>query len=564
MPIIDYRSNTHQLAIKCAFADNAIIRTLRSRRWDPGIKAWIMPAGAVELRDLANAFPGRIALTPAARILVRQIREEYDRRTAARSMEDAELIAPWSNRLRPFQRVGVSFLVSAKRAILADDRGLGKTVQALTALYETNAFPALIVCQATCRLTPWRDEIRKWMGEDYSIAVIGGSNQNRQDRLALFAQNADITVINYESTRIHEEELQARTWGTLIVDESHLMKNPDALQTKRILGVARRCEHVYLVTGTPILNRAQEIWTSLMAIDPRTFDPESGYWSFIRRHFEIVPDRFGVKIGGLLNPVAFRKFMEPYFLRREKWEVTPEMPSKTVQRVMVEMDSRQREMYREMAAEWLVTLADGGIITVPIILAKMTRLRQIAVSPRLLDRDAPVGPKIEAVLDLLDSTEDKVVIFSQFKTALDLVEEGLEPGTYVRIDGDVPMDDRPDLINRFQTDPDCRAFLGTIQASGLGITLHAAATAIFMDKAWSPGVNDQAQDRLHRIGQTRPVTILEISAENSIDDWMEELLADKREIFDAVFGNQRPAETGITFSMRDWLTQWLARWNVNS
>jgi len=556
MPVIDHRAGEDRIIVRCAFEDNATIKTISGRAFNSALRAWTIPATIDAIAAIKDRFPGRLAATPAARRLVESITAEHQRQLGAREAEDATITAPWADRLFPFQRAGVSYLTIAKRAILADDMGLGKTLQALTAVHEEGAFPLLVVCQSTCKIDPWRKEIRAWLGDAPTVEVLGirGSRTKKQ-RLAAMERKPDILIINYESARGHEAELMARDWGAVIVDEAHLIKNQKAQQSRVVLAVAAKTERLFLLTGTPILNRAQEIWTQLHAINPTRF---ARYWDFVFAHFETHRNGYGTVVGGLKDEAAFRELLKPHFLRRTKTEVLPDMPSKMTVRRVLEMSDVQAAMHRQMANDWEVTTA-AGPVTANIVLTQLGYLRQIAASPRLLDPEADAGPKIEAIAELLDSTDDKVVVFSQYKKTLDAMAEVLnERGIgHVRIDGDVDQDERPVLIERFQQDQDTRVFLGTIQAAGHGVTLTAAATVVFIDRHWTPGVNNQAADRVHRIGQTRPVTVIELSVEDSIDEWLEDLLATKAAVFAALFGG---ANQGAANEIAEELTRFMARW----
>jgi len=449
-----------------------------------------------------------------------------------------------ADHLYPFQIEGVDFLVKTKRALLGDDMGLGKTAQAITACKRLNAQKILVICPNSVKYV-WQREFEKWE-PSYDVRVVVGDKQQRLDQIWGTAQ---VVVINFEIVREWQvkvtkelkqtDELKAllsQTWDVMIIDEAHRVKSRHAQVTKAVTRLARQSTHnLFLLTGTPIMNRPDELWTLLRAISPKQF---TSYWRFVQSYCHVYHDGFGWVVGNLLpyRVAPLREVLSHFAIRRTKNEVLQDLPEKTVQQVWVNLENDQLRVYREMA-KTMWTELEGKVVSAAVVIAQITRLKQIAIDPKLmLSEDSPLeGAKVDALGDILEGAGDqKVVVFSQFARALRKLSATLKI-PHAMVTGDVTGKAREDSIQRFQTDSDCRVLLASIPAGGQGITLTAASIAVFLDKAWTPAMNIQAQDRLHRIGQKKPVTIIELLAAGTVEEGIEKLLNSKIETFRKLF-----------------------------
>lgn len=445
-------------------------------------------------------------------------------------------------RLYPFQDDGVDFLKSRSRAMLADEPGLGKTVQALRACEAINARRVLIVCPNSIK-NVWVREIEQWTASSYSL--IDGSASKRKK---LLTADAVYTIINYEALRCHavskpksaqlEPEL-CQEWDVLILDEAHRVANRKAQISKVVKAVAKNATCVYELTGTPVLNKASDLWILLNLLDSKQF---SSYWQFAKKYCEIVFNGYGYQVLDIpdQNDARVRRLrhdLAPFMLRRLKKDVFSQMPAKTIQQVWIDLQGRQLTAYREMEIKMLSQLVSGEKVYAPVVIAQITRLKQIAIDPYLmLNSDHPItGAKIDAVKDILSSCEGKkIVIFSQFVKALNRLADLLTSLnlSYATLTGEITGPARQQEIDRFQNDPNCPVFLCSTKAGGIGLTLTAASIAIFLDKLWTPALNTQASDRLHRIGQTEPVMIYEVLAKDTVEEDIEMLLSRKQNVSD--------------------------------
>jgi len=462
--------------------------------------------------------------------------------------------------LYPFQEVGVKRLIESPRLFLSDDMGLGKTIQAIVAVEELGAKKVLVVCQNSMKgiirtstkegkLEPeiiggWAKEISIW-APSKTIGVVDGPPAYRK---FMVDQDVNYLIINYEAlvgkTGIELVGKLSRHWDVVIFDEHHKIKNKNAKSTKACKKLCKDVDHVWMLSGTPLLNHAQELWAPLNIMFP-TDKAYSSFWRFVRTYCKVERGVFGWVITDIIDPnhpraQDLRNVLQPLMIRRTKPEVLKDMPAKTIKKVWVEMHGDQLMAYLEMKVDMLAHFEEETI-TAAAVIAQIIRLKQITVGPELMfpEMDTITGVKYNALVDIIEAMgERKLVVFSQFRTALEriasrLCRDRIIPDKSIgMLTGRIPTDVRSRTVQAFQEEEDPKLLLITTQAGGTGLTLTAASTAVFLDKLWTPAMNTQAQDRLHRIGQTEPVTIIELLAENSVEGRIEAMLHTKQNLFD--------------------------------
>lgn len=414
---------------------------------------------------------------------------------------------------RPYQEVGAQFLAARRNAILGDDMGLGKTAQALLAARSVKAANILIVCPATLKEN-WRDEIGMWLPERTGDVVLLKGRNNRVV--------APITIVNYDILKANFGLLLERRWDLCIADEVHYIKESTSQRTKALLGL--RTEIRWALSGTPLLNRPIELYPVLwwlrqpIASSKREFgtrycagfyDRWTGDWNY----------------RGSSNEEELRAKIGPIMLRRLKGDVLAELPPKTKSVVrmdigasgMAEVD-RATKAAEKQAGFQTAALSSGGFNFGS--LGELAKLRAI-----LGEQKAPAAVKY--IRELAEESSDKIIVFGHHTAVLDRLETGLRDLGVVRIDGSTAVSDRQRLVKSFQTDPALRIFIGNIKAAGVGITLTAAPTVVFAEYDWTPGVNEQAEDRAHRFGQNKPVNIFYLVVDKSIDALIADVLLRK-------------------------------------
>ncbi len=434
--------------------------------------------------------------------------------------------------LRSYQKQGVSFL--ADRAlcranpILADDMGLGKTLQVLAmlalwkaaGLSQKHPFSVLIICPATV-IGVWCAQAREFCPELDVIPLTG----NAAKRQKTFDEHPDgILVTHYGLVRTDSLMLKQREYEFIVLDEAQNIKNPQAQATLAVKMLDSR--HRIALTGTPIENRLQDLWSIMDFLNPGFL----GDLSFFNSKY--------ASGGG--NVEALVAKMAPLMLRREKRSVAAELPPRTVTVLPVEMTEGQRELYdRELVMTRNAVSEEGAFE----ILAALTRLRQLCCDPelRLKEQHNYGSGKLDLLLDkaadLLESGHS-ILVFSQFAQMLEIIRREMAARQMPTrlITGETPVEERARLVDQFNDDPQDSVMLLSLKAAGTGLTLTRADYVFLYDPWWNPAAENQAIDRTHRIGQTRPVFAYRLVAEDSIEGRVLELMRRKQELFDAVVG----------------------------
>jgi SNF2 family DNA or RNA helicase len=455
---------------------------------------------------------------------------------------------PIEMKLYPFQQAGVEWLAERPRAILADSFGCGKTAQIISAIKRLGLTNVLVVCPKQAHGV-WEEEIRKWDRTSYML-IVHGSRAKRRSLLCKWI-TARYTIINYELMRIHYDDLFHR-WDAIVFDEAHKLKNRKSKtlfkRAKQIVPLAKR---VYFLSATPLVNHASDFWTLLHLIDRKQF---SSFWKYANTYCKIYFNGFAfevIDIDDEKDPRVdlLRKALEPYLLRRTKIEVFPEMPKMTVQKVWIELDKKQRGYYQQMEKEFFTELRSGKVVSAALAIARMTRLRQLAIDPDLMIDEEGTrilkGAKITTLLELIDGLQGKkFVVFSDYARVLkklSLLFDKLSIA-HSRVFGSQSARITTEEVARFTSDTKCQACLATIQKGGQSISLTVASTAFFLSKHWTPALNRQAQGRLDRHGQKEPVTIVELLTKNTVEEHIEKVLKEKKKITDLIVDYKRIAE----------------------
>lgn len=440
----------------------------------------------------------------------------------------------------PYQRDGSNFLFNTVRGILGDDMGLGKSLQALVAAKRAGGEKVLITCPKTVKVV-WKLEIEKWY-PGTKVTIIEGNSMRRAKQLR---DATGIVIVNYEQFRMHYLLLQQLQWDGFIFDEAHKLKNRKSITRGRVSSVLIKHKQafVYFLTATPVVNKPHEIWSVLNLIDPKQY---KSFWQFAGRYVEQKTEYYnGIPVRKLLGPKNTEELKErisEVFLRRLRDDVL-DLPPLVEIPVQVELSGEQKRIYDEMRKKMLAILNDAGdFVLATVVVAQMTRLKQIALSHGLVsDPQHCNGAKLEALTDRLEGCEEKSVIFSQFADFIHLAAKQKEwKDISGVISGDTDFRERLRLVEKFQDpDSDLRNLFISIKAGGEGITLTQGSVIHAMDKFWAPSVNEQAYGRLHRQGQERRVLLYSYVATNTIDEYINQLLDEKSAMISAII----PVET---------------------
>ena len=496
-----------------------------------------------------------------------QIRAMGRHLNEAGGIPPAELPSGFRAILRPYQQEGVSWLAFLRAvgfgAVLADDMGLGKTVQALALLAIEKAEgrlvePALVVAP-TSLMANWRREAERFT-PDLRVLTLHG--HDRTDRFGTIPEH-DLVLTTYPLIARDHAVLAARTWPLMVLDEAQTIKNPDTVTTKLLLGIKAR--HRICLTGTPIENNLGELWSLFAFACPGLLGDRKGFTRVWRGPIEKQGDR---DLGRLLA-----RRVRPFLLRRTKEEVARELPPKTEIIERIDLQGPQRDIYEairlSMHARVSAAIAERGWARSRIIiLDALLKLRQACCDPRLLKQatagsaDAKAATRTRATkgtigagsakLDRLDemliellAAGRRILVFSQFTSMLSLIQARLAERAiaYALLTG--ATRDREAAIRRFEGGA-VSVFLVSLKAGGTGLNLVAADTVILYDPWWNPAVEDQAIDRAHRIGQTKPVFVHKLMASGTIEEKMEVLKERKSALAQSLFDHEGAPTLAMT------------------
>ena len=505
--------------------------------WRPIPQEWMERHGAVlaELLDaqdegngairraqapmLAQALEQMGVEPPAALAGLRALAGEFG------NIPPAPLPSGFRGQLRPYQQRGVDWLAWLRSVgmggILADDMGLGKTVQVLASLGPGRH----LVVAPTSVVRNWEIEAGKFR-PDLRVCVYHGPRRDMDKR-------ADLVLTTWAILRLDIESLATPEWTTVAFDEAQAIKNPEsqtAEAARRVRGVLRLC-----VSGTPVENRLDELWSAMHVANPGLLGS--------RRSFR---DRFGAPIeeGHRRPRDELRRRIRPFVLRRTKAEAAPDLPPRTDVVMRCTLSERERSLYesvKTLSTAQAASMLSGGKATLQV-LEVLLRMRQAACHPALLPGGAAgSSSKLDLLLETLDeiiAEGHRALVFSQWTSMLDLVAPALAARgwDHVRLDGSTV--DRAGVVARFNAPDGPPVFLLSLKAGGTGLNLTGADYVFHLDPWWNPAVEDQATDRAHRIGQTRPVVSVRLVAEDTVEERILALQDRKRELVRAALDEE--------------------------
>ncbi len=476
--------------------------------------------------------------------------------------------ASFHGTLRDYQREGLGWLHFLRGfgfgGCLADDMGLGKTVQllALLASRQTEgAGPSLVVVPRSLVFN-WVQEAARFTP---SLRVLVHQGQDRDRDTARIAQH-DMILTTYGTLRRDAAMLREIEFDYLVVDEAQAIKNAGTASAKAARLV--RAKHRVAMSGTPIENSIRELWSLLDFLNPGLLGKASVFAAHLQQLEKAEPapvaevegDETDTDAEDLdrdlesapVDPVATReasrallaRAVRPYILRRTKSQVTPELPERLEQTVLVDLSAKERARYDELRDHYRTSLlrqvGETGMAKNRMhVLEALLRLRQAACHPGLIDpsRRDESSSKVDLLLSRVSEAvaeSHKVLVFSQFTSLLSIVRDRFDSEgiTYAYLDGDTV--DRQRVVQRFQEDADCPVFLISLKAGGVGLNLTAADYVYLLDPWWNPAVEAQAIDRAHRIGQTRRVFASRLIARDTVEEKVLALQEQKRDLADAI------------------------------
>ena len=528
------------------------IKNIPGRTYSSAEKGWIIPDQflimaaemiqpyypfiADTVRDYSTIFTPPATTTEMT--MARDI-DDLDTRSSKKAVKDIKdkLQIPYD--LYPYQEIAVAFLEerdkTSRGALVGDQPGLGKTIEALSWLSLSPKRPVLVITQASIKRN-WYREIEKWLPNS-TIQIL---NQGKDT----IDSDADFVIINYDLIwrKGIEEQLLKRKFPVVIYDEVTSIKEPSAKRTKTAKKLGRRAEFNIGLSGTPILNRPIEFYNILNLIDPKQF---TSHFKFGMRYCNGFHNGFGYVFKGSSHINELREQIKPLMIRRLKEDVLTELPAKSRRTIYIDMPGKYYQEYiaaENNLVETLQGLPSGKVSqeyedSRMWVLSKLNYLRHIVGLSKAEEAE-------EIIKNFVDAGE-KLVVFAHHHDVMDLMDEYLtkDKVNHVKVDGRTELTNRQTAIDTFQNDPKCMVFLAST-AMGMGVTLTAASNALFVERQWTPGIEEQMEDRLHRIGQTNGVLIHYMQVEHSLDEKMDRLVENKRAVLNEVLDGEINRDKG--------------------
>jgi SNF2 family DNA or RNA helicase len=417
------------------------------------------------------------------------------------------------------------------------EMGCGKTLVAIAnsgRLYQTGRLRRVLVVAPLSILGVWEDEFSKYADFDYTLSVLTGSGNKKADTLRhLDGIPLQVAVVNYESGWRLEADLA--TWlgkdgGSLIIaDEAHKIKTHNTSVSKAMHRLGAKADYRLLLTGTPITNRAIDVFSEWKFLNPSIFG--NSFYSWRNRYFDMMGYGNHTPVLKKTMESELTRKMHSIAFRATKAECL-DLPDTTDVIRSAELEPQAMKVYHALAKDCIAELG-AGEISVTNVLTKLLRLSQLT-GGYLTDDDGKTSKvssaKMDALTDIVEEAANdgrKIVVIARFTAEVDAICAMLEKQgiQYSRIDGSVK--DRANQVERFQNDPEVMAFVGQIQVAGVGITLTAASLMVFYSLDYSTANHEQARARIHRAGQTQPCTYYYLQAKNTLDAKVLAALRDK-------------------------------------
>lgn len=435
------------------------------------------------------------------------------------------------SKLRPYQLDGVKWLYAHSRrglsGILADEMGLGKTLQSIALLSTmTEELPFLIVCPKSL-IYNWQNEFKMWKS-GIDAFVIVGTKKERNDLIKACSSKRCALIISYDSLRNDLDAFDGVHFSCIILDEGQNIANVYAKKTKAVK--ALQSDHRFVLTGTPIQNSLADLWSIFDFMMPGYFEPFKEF----NYEYGSLGEGMEATKQHLMDKIA------PFILKRTKKDVLKDLPPKEERVITIAMNDEQRKVYDAYFQKMNFDRNNKDNKQKFLILAALTRLREICVDPSMfLDGFMSIPEKFDVALGMIRQAiaeGHKVLVFSTFAQSLfhfkDLLEEeGITTGL---IYGDTPAQERVKMADDFNAKPNTKVMLVSLKAGGTGLNLVGADIVIHLDPWWNIAAENQASDRAHRIGQKRKVTVLKLVCKDTVEEKVIELQEMKRELASVV------------------------------
>ena len=443
----------------------------------------------------------------------------------AKQLKDSD---PQDYGLRYYQNQDIEFLKTIPHAGVFNEMRLGKTPMSLKLFEEEGRKKNLVVCPASLVFN-WANEVKKFT--DKTPFPVHGTKKKRLEIYEAFKEASEGYLIISKDTLRSDLNILDMEFEGLICDEAHFLNSPRTAQSKAVFKIGKKANKRLALTGTPVRNSVDEIWGILHFL---YYEKYPSYWQFIDRYFKSWETPWGSREPGKLKrEQELTMELELVSVQRKRKEVFEWLPEKIYQTIELEMGTKQRKAYDDMLSMFTVMDGNEVIVDAPSVLAQLTRLRQICLDPKLLDIQAPSAKETFIKEWLSDNSHNAVIIFSNFSSYLNRLHREIK-GSKIII-GETSKQDRQKAVEDFQ-EGKCNVLFANIKAAGTGLTLDRADTVIFLDRAYTPSENSQAEDRAVATTEDSNLNtlIIDLVCKDSIDEHINKILNKKQSIIEVV------------------------------
>jgi SNF2 family DNA or RNA helicase len=515
----------------------AIVKGLTGRQFVKKGRYWTIPAGGSQ-DNISILQRAGFRIDDEVYVHLAKLGEEKAKLSELAGSADADFDSKLP--LLPYQKAGAKFLYLAGNAILGDDVGLGKTIQSLAVSEASASNKVLIFCPSVLKYQ-WQNEIIKFLGSELTtngsdmpkrmyeyVQVIDGSPKDRAKQWGdPFPFRYYIT--NYELLLRDLEYMKLTQWDMVIADEATRMSNARSQTAKLIKQIPSRRR--LALTGTPVSNKPDDIWSIADFIQPGAF---GNYYNFMERYSVMVSNGQYNETWGYKNLEELAERLKPIMIRRTKEQVLPELPEKITTDVPFKLTKKEKELYDKIRKELLFDITNGELdkienpTTIQLAIVKMLRLRQLCDSMELLG-EGKDSSKLEVLRELVKEWEGrKIIVFTEFSQMADVLEREFQPLQPLKITGGVSDNQkRQEIVDTFNSDPNHRLLVMT-SAGQFGLNIQAASVVVHYDQPWSLAKVKQRVGRAHRMGQKQSVLEYNLLAKGSVDMYIRRVLFNKQ------------------------------------
>lgn len=519
---MEIRFRNNKFIARSNYSEKDVLKSA-GMRWDKDLRYWW-----TDSIPIAGKF--RNYFSSEARDVFERLQEKKNEALELSKGVDADIEIPAPEGLvyLGYQKAGIAYAAGKDATLIADDMGLGKTIQAIGVMNITKPESTLIVCPASLKIN-WKRELEKWLTYHIPINII--------DKEPDFS---GVSIINYDILKKFSE-LQEREFDLLIADEAHYCKNLKAQRTKAIKKI--NAGRKIFLTGTPITNRPIELYSLINLLKPDMFN----FWQYAKRYCNAKRTEFGLDLSGASNLEELQDILRSKIMvRRLKRDVLRELPAKL--RQVIELPSNRLKPVVE--SEWEAYQRHQALLEECKIRTELAKtsdkpeeyelaVRQLKEAFTVAFNDmaktryetamAKAPLVIEHIKNIIEEGQ-KVVVFAHHKDLIAEIARNIPDS--VTLTGDHSLQERQEAVDRFQSDPSCPAFIGSMRAAGVGLTLTASSNVVFAELDWTPAVMTQAEDRTHRLGQHDSVLVQHLVLEGSLDAVMAQTIINKQNIAD--------------------------------